>query len=398
MKKHDTGSSIPARGRRSIWTPANKSSETGSSDPSNPVEWGRRDRISCAGCGLASEHQGARQFTLEELEEATKNFSESNIVGTGSFGLVYKGLLLDGTIVAIKRRVSVPRQAFTEQVRILSEIRHRNLVTLIGYCQEGGLQMLIFEYLPNGSISGHLYDSEQHSLTRLEFKQRLAVAIGAAKGLAHLHGLSPPVVHKDFKTSNVLVDENFIAKVADAGVFKLLQGTGEVEAHMGSNDLIDCRLGGGFTSEGMKELIALTLQCLNPSGHSRPKMRAVVVELDRILEMEMALTMVMGDGTAIILLLEGDKRNQEREYTDAFSETFFRHAIARGSQLEQDLETVITVLQPGPLGILEHKFSAAEVQEAKAIVQSAVENWRRNSAFERNGRVWQQSKSATSQE
>ncbi|URE29139.1 STYKc [Musa troglodytarum] len=283
-------------------TPANKSSETGSSDPSNPVEWGRRDRISCAGCGLASEHQGARQFTLEELEEATKNFSESNIVGTGSFGLVYKGLLLDGTIVAIKRRVSVPRQAFTEQVRILSEIRHRNLVTLIGYCQEGGLQMLIFEYLPNGSISGHLYDSEQHSLTRLEFKQRLAVAIGAAKGLAHLHGLSPPVVHKDFKTSNVLVDENFIAKVADAGVFKLLQGTGEVEAHMGSNDLIDCRLGGGFTSEGMKELIALTLQCLNPSGHSRPKMRAVVVELDRILEMEMALTMVMGDGTAIVTL------------------------------------------------------------------------------------------------
>ncbi|CAL9108380.1 unnamed protein product [Musa textilis] len=405
-------------------TPANKSSETGSSDPSNP---GNRTRYiccikylrsliayigyQCAGCGLASEHQGARQFTLEELEEATKNFSESNIVGTGSFGLVYKGLLLDGTIVAIKRRVSVPRQAFTEQVnhfsqvfylqdsllkpriflcliscalcfyqdhwiyqvvwppsrsdnggmvRILSEIRHRNLVTLIGYCQEGGLQMLIFEYLPNGSISGHLYDSEQHSLTRLEFKQRLAVAIGAAKGLAHLHGLSPPVVHKDFKTSNVLVDENFIAKVADAGVFKLLQGTGEVrpqgssnifqdpgvgelqgfseasdvysfgvfllelisgievthcicqdsysflvqwvEAHMGSNDLIDRRLGGGFTSEGMKELIALTLQCLNPSGHSRPKMRAVVVELDRILEMEMALTMVMGDGTAIVIL------------------------------------------------------------------------------------------------
>lgn len=83
------------------------------------MEWGRRDLISCAGCGLASEHQGARQFTLEELEEATKNFSESNIVGTGGFGLVYKGLLLDGTIVAIKRRVSVPRQAFIEQVNQL---------------------------------------------------------------------------------------------------------------------------------------------------------------------------------------------------------------------------------------------------------------------------------------
>lgn len=71
---------------------------------------------------------------------------------------------------------------------------------------------------------------------------------------------------------------------------------------MGSNDLIDRRLGSGFTSEGMNELIALTLQCLNPSKHSRPKMRAVVVELDRILETEMALTTVMGDGTAIVTL------------------------------------------------------------------------------------------------
>ncbi|XP_064989387.1 putative serine/threonine-protein kinase isoform X1 [Musa acuminata AAA Group] len=336
-------------------TPANKSSETGSSDPSTLVEWNRRDRISSSGCG-----RSARQFTLEELEEATKNFSESNLVGTGSFGLVYKGLLLDGTLVAIKRRVSVPRQKFVEEVEILSEIRHRNLVTLIGYCEEGGLQMLVFEYLPNGGVSRHLYDGEQHSLSRLEFKQRLAIAIGAAKGLAHLHSLAPPLVHKDFKTNNVLVDENFIAKVADAGLHKLVQGSGEigpqgsssifqdpevgelegfseasdvysfgvfllefisgmevahcfsldshsflaqwVEAHAGSNDLIDRRLGNAFTSEGMKELIALTLRCLNPSGHNRPKMRAIAVELDQILETEMALTTVMGDGTAIVTL------------------------------------------------------------------------------------------------
>ncbi|URD78215.1 STYKc [Musa troglodytarum] len=255
------------------------------------VEWNRRDRISSSGCG-----RSARQFTLEELEEATKNFSESNLVGTGSFGLVYKGLLLDGTIVAIKRRVSVPRQKFVEEVEILSEIRHRNLVTLIGYCQEGGLQMLVFEYLPNGGVSHHLYEGEQLSHSRLEFKQRLAIAIGAAKGLAHLHSLAPPLVHKDFKTNNVLVDENFIAKVADAGLHKL------VEAHAGSNDIIDRRLGNGFTSEGMKELIALTLRCLNPSGHNRPKMRAIAVELDQILETEMALTTIMGDGTAIVTL------------------------------------------------------------------------------------------------
>lgn len=76
----------------------------------------------------------------------------------------------------------------------------------------------------------------------------------------------------------------------------------KVEAHAGSNDLIDRRLGNAFTSEGMKELIALTLRCLNPSGHNRPKMRAIAVELDQILETEMALTTVMGDGTAIVTL------------------------------------------------------------------------------------------------
>ncbi|WOL10364.1 PTI1-like tyrosine-protein kinase [Canna indica] len=341
--------------------PANRNSETGSSDPSNlAVEWNRRDRISSAGCGLTSEYQSAKQFTLEELEEATKNFSESNLVGTGTFGSVYKGLLLDGTIVAIKRRVSVPRLTFVEEVKNLSEIRHRNLVTLIGYCQEGGLQMLVFEYLLNGSISRHLYDSEQHSLTRLEFKQRLTVATGAAKGLAYLHSLAPPLVHKDFKTSNVLVDDNFIAKVADACVIRLLRGSGEVgpqgsnnifqdpevgvlgrfseasdvysfgvfllelisgvdvahcalldsysflaqwvEAHTCSSDLIDRRLGNGFTTESMKDLIAIALQCLNPSGQRRPKMRSIVMELDRILETEMALTTVMGDGTTIVTL------------------------------------------------------------------------------------------------
>ncbi|XP_038980549.1 proline-rich receptor-like protein kinase PERK8 isoform X2 [Phoenix dactylifera] len=342
-------------------TCANRSSETGSSDPPT-IEWTRGGRITSAGGGHATEHQGARQFTFEELSQATKNFNESNLVGSGSFGLVYKGLLLDGTIVAIKRRRGAPLQEFVEEVKRLSEICHRNLVTLIGYCQEGGLQMLVFEHLPNGSISRHLYDIARGPVTRLEFKQRLSVAIGAAKGLAHLHNLVPQVVHKDFKSSNVLVDENFIAKVADAGIAQLLQrledagpsqssggnvfqdpeveefgalseasdvysfgvfllelitgreaahffspGSDEslaqwVEAHLISNNLIDQRLGSSFTPEGMKDLIGLTLQCLNPSGRGRPKMSAVVAELDLILETEMSLTTVMGDGTAIVTL------------------------------------------------------------------------------------------------
>lgn len=343
-----------------VWCVArrNRSSDTGSSEtPPTLVEWSR-----CGRTSSAPEYQGARQFSLEELAHATKNFSEANLVGAGSFGLVYEGLLLDGTVVAIKQRVGAPRQDFVDEVRRLSEIWHRNVVTIIGYCQEGGLQMLVFEYLPNGSVCGHLYDTGKESMTRLEFKQRLSIAIGAAKGLNHLHGLAPPLIHKDFKTSNVLVDENFIAKVADAGIDRLLRGfedagpshrscssvyqdpevhslahlsessdvysfgvflleliTGReaaglicpesresfahwMEAHFTSNELTDPRLGGSFTSEGMKELVGLTFQCLSPSARRRPKMRLVEAELDRILEKEMTLTTVMGDGTAIVTL------------------------------------------------------------------------------------------------
>ncbi|KAF6995597.1 hypothetical protein CFC21_012069 [Triticum aestivum] len=338
-----------ARARR------NRTSDTGSSDPSTLVEWGKGGRSSSA-----PERQGARQFSLEELAQATNNFSEANLVGAGSFGLVYKGLLFDGSVVAIKRRMGAPRLEFSDEVRRLSEICHRNIVTLIGYCQEGGLQMLVFEYSPNGNVCSHLYG--KGSMTRLEFKQRLAIAIGAAKGLNHLHSLMPPLIHKNFKTSNVLVDENFIAKVADAGLFRLLRGHEDVgsshgfsssvyqdpeahsvaqfsessdvysfgvfllelitgreaaslqppesreslahwlEAHFSSNELIDPRLGGGFTTEGMKEFVGLAFQCLNPSSRRRPKMRLVAAELDRILETEMSLTTIMGDGTAIITL------------------------------------------------------------------------------------------------
>ncbi|KAL6619362.1 hypothetical protein ACP70R_034501 [Stipagrostis hirtigluma subsp. patula] len=335
----------------------NRNSDTGSSDPPT-LEWGKGGRISSA----PREDQGARQFTLEELVQATKNFSEANVVGAGSFGLVYMGLLLDGTVVAIKRRLAAPRQEFADEVRRLSEIHHRNIVALIGYCQEGGLQMLVFEYLPNGSVCGHLYDTGKGSTSRLEFKQRLSIAIGAAKGMDHLHSLVPPLIHKDFKTSNVLVDESFIAKVADAGLVRLLRGTEDVgpshgfsssvyqdpevhsveqfsessdvysfgvfllelitgkeaaclispesreplahwmEAHFNSDELIDPRLGGSFTSESMNELVGLTFQCLNPSSRRRPKMRLVATELDRILETEMSLTTIMGDGTAIVTL------------------------------------------------------------------------------------------------
>ncbi|CAI9111639.1 OLC1v1011902C1 [Oldenlandia corymbosa var. corymbosa] len=190
-----------------------RTSETGSSDPS--VQAGRTT-------GIEFTLRDARRFEIEELFVATNNFSDKGLIGQGKFGEVYKGLLQDGMLVAIKRRHSPPTPDFVEEVRYLSSIQHRNLVTLLGYCQENGQQILVYEYIPNGSVSIHLYGAGQISTEKLEFKHRLSIALGAAKGLAHIHSLSPRLLHKDFKTSNVLVDENFVAKVADAGLRNFL--------------------------------------------------------------------------------------------------------------------------------------------------------------------------------
>ncbi|MBA0780311.1 hypothetical protein Gotri_004427 [Gossypium trilobum] len=334
-----------------------RSSETGSSDPS-----ALRAGPSSSASQSLFEPQGARQFRLEELDQATKHFSDGNLIGFGSFGPVYKGWL-HGIVVAIKRHPGAPREEFTAGVKYLSEIRHRNLVTLLGYCQESGSQMLIYECIPNGSICNHLYDTGREAPTRLEFKQRLSIALGAARGLCHLHSLQPPLMHKNFKTANVLVDENFTARVADAGIAMLLERieeagpshsssinvfrdpeadalgsftemsdvysfgvflleliTGQEEAmhidylrsnesliqlvqsRLSSNELVDYRLGGTFTMDGIRDLIKLTLKCMCFPGKWRLNMNMVVVELERIHEKEMELTTVRGEGTSKITL------------------------------------------------------------------------------------------------
>ncbi|GAB4851253.1 hypothetical protein Ancab_030550 [Ancistrocladus abbreviatus] len=339
---------------------SNQNSETGSSEPSAQGEL-RRGGSTAAPSSSGS--QGPRRFTIGELEQATRNFHESNIIGEGSFGLVYEGLLHDGTVVAIKRRNGELIPELIEEVAYLSEIRHRNLVTLIGSCNENGSQMLVFEYLTNGSLCSHLYDTRQDSKTKLEFKQRISIALGAAKGLCHLHCLRRPLVHGNFKTANVLVDENFIVKVADAGVSKILErvrdpgqlsttsvnifqdpeiealGTlsrpndvysfgifllelvtgkdasqiillqsGEtiprwVEAHSSRNDFVDSCLLGTFTADGMQDAIRLMLQCMAFPIKRRPKMEMVVAELDRILENEMAVTTGVNESTTTIVTL-----------------------------------------------------------------------------------------------
>ncbi|CAN1798478.1 Serine/threonine-protein kinase PBL27, partial [Linum perenne] len=172
-----------------------------------------------------SDRIAANTFTFRELAAATKNFRADCLLGEGGFGRVYKGRL-DRTnqVVAIKqldRNGLQGNREFLVEVLMLSLLHHPNLVNLIGYCADGDQRLLVYEYMPLGSLEDHLHDLPLDKRP-LDWNTRMKIAAGAAKGLEHLHDKAkPPVIYRDLKCSNILLDEGFHPKLSDFGLAKL---------------------------------------------------------------------------------------------------------------------------------------------------------------------------------
>ncbi|XP_062117146.1 cysteine-rich receptor-like protein kinase 10 [Humulus lupulus] len=165
-------------------------------------------------------------FELNTLQIATNFFSELNKLGHGGFGPVYKGLMSNGQEIAVKKLSLTSRQGvreFTNEVKLLLRLQHKNLVTLLGCCVEGPEKMLVYEYLPNKSLDYFLFDKKKSA--SLDWTTRFRIVMGVARGLLYLHEEAPErIIHRDIKASNILLDEKLNPKISDFGLARLFPG------------------------------------------------------------------------------------------------------------------------------------------------------------------------------
>ncbi|XP_074576752.1 proline-rich receptor-like protein kinase PERK9 [Curcuma longa] len=163
-------------------------------------------------------------FSYEELYRITNGFSPQNILGEGGFGSVYKGCLPDGREVAVKRLKIESGQGdreFKAEVEIISRVHHRHLVSLVGYCISYNQRLLVYDFVPNGTLESHLHGKNARPV--MDWATRVKVAAGAARGIAYLHeDCNPKIIHRDIKSSNILLDNNFEAQVSDFGLARLV--------------------------------------------------------------------------------------------------------------------------------------------------------------------------------
>lgn len=187
------------------------------------VIWWKRSRTHKGSAkGFWEGPEGVQRFHYRDLSRATSDFNSSHEIGRGGFGKVFWGVV-DGRKVAIKRAHSTSIQSssgFRNEVMLLSRLHHRNLVHLVGFCEEDGIQILVYEHMPNGNLHTLLFKNQRK--IELDWLRRLDIALGVAQGLDYLHSFAdPPVIHRDVKPSNILLDDNLAAKLSDFGISKV---------------------------------------------------------------------------------------------------------------------------------------------------------------------------------
>ncbi|XP_043690422.1 calcium/calmodulin-regulated receptor-like kinase 1 [Telopea speciosissima] len=284
---------------------------------------------------------GIPKYSYKDLQKATHNFT--TVIGQGAFGSVYKAQMPTGETIAVKVLATDSKQVgkeFQAEVLLLGRLHHRNLVNLVGYCAEKGQHMLVYVYMSNGSLSSHLYSAKHEPL---RWDLRVCIALDVARGLEYLHdGAIPPVVHRDIKSSNILLDQSMKARVADFGLsreemvnphasnvrgtfgyldpeyvstraftkksdvysfgvllFELIAGRNpqqglmeyvelaalSTEGRFGWEEIADSRLEGKFDVRELNEIAALAYKCVNSVSRKRPSMRDIVPSLSRILKL-----------------------------------------------------------------------------------------------------------------
>lgn len=198
---------------------------------------GENNKIRESNGQTENKNINAQTFTFRELASATKNFRQETLLGEGGFGRVYKGTLpATDQVVAVKqldRNGLQGNKEFLVEVLMLSQLHHDHLVKLVGYCADGDQRLLVYEYMPAGSVEDHLLDIKEGEKP-LDWKTRMKIAFGAAQGLEYLHDTAnPPVIYRDLKSSNILLCENFHPKLSDFGLAKL-SPAGDNKMHMSS--------------------------------------------------------------------------------------------------------------------------------------------------------------------
>ncbi|KAF7822848.1 calcium/calmodulin-regulated receptor-like kinase 1 [Senna tora] len=282
---------------------------------------------------------GIPEYSYKDLQKATSNFT--TLIGQGAFGPVYKAQMCTGETVAVKVLATNSKQGereFVTEVMLLGRLHHRNLVNLVGYCAEKGQHMLVYVYMSKGNLASHLYSEENGAIS---WDLRVNIALDVARGLEYLHdGAVPPVIHRDIKSSNILLDQSMRARVADFGLsreemvdkhvairgtfgyldpeyissgtftkksdvysygvllFELIAGRNpqqglmeyvelaamNTEGKVGWEEIVDSGLDGKFDVQELNEVACLAHKCINRAPRKRPSMRDIVQVLTRILK------------------------------------------------------------------------------------------------------------------